>query len=249
MISIIGAGPAGSYLAYLLAKKSKEVAIFEEHKDIGKPVQCTGIVTEDIKDLIKLDYNLICNITTKATIHSKNKIIEINTKEIVLDREKFDNYLLNLALKAGAKLYKGYKYEKFDGKTIFFSNGKNFDTDILIGADGPNSAVAKTNGLFDKRDFYIGIQARVRLKADPNNYQVFFGNDFPGFFGWIVPESNNIARVGIAAKQYPNAVFNNFIKRLKLSKASIIEKQGGLIPIYSTKQKIQNGNVFLIGDA
>lgn len=37
MTSIIGAGPIGSYLAYLLAKNNQEVRIFEEHKEIGKP--------------------------------------------------------------------------------------------------------------------------------------------------------------------------------------------------------------------
>ena len=43
MISIIGAGPAGSYLASLLRKE--EVEVFEEHDKIGLPVQCTGITT------------------------------------------------------------------------------------------------------------------------------------------------------------------------------------------------------------
>jgi len=44
-ISIIGAGPAGNYLAYLLAKNSFDVCVFEEHKTVGLPVQCTGITT------------------------------------------------------------------------------------------------------------------------------------------------------------------------------------------------------------
>ncbi len=39
MISVIGAGPAGSYTAYLLAKAGEKVRIFEEHKEIGKPVR------------------------------------------------------------------------------------------------------------------------------------------------------------------------------------------------------------------
>ena len=35
MISIIGAGPAGSYTAYLLAKKGKEVIVYEDGNKIG----------------------------------------------------------------------------------------------------------------------------------------------------------------------------------------------------------------------
>ena len=34
MISIIGAGPVGNYTAYLLAKKGKNVNVFEEHEKI-----------------------------------------------------------------------------------------------------------------------------------------------------------------------------------------------------------------------
>lgn len=249
MISIIGAGPIGSYLAYLLAKNGEEVRIFEEHKVIGKPVQCTGIVTEDINKLIKLDKKFISNIINRAIIHSKNKNIEINTKEIILNREKFDKYILDLATKAGAKLYKGHRYEKFDGKTLYFSNGKKFDTDILIGADGPNSRVAETNELGNKKQFYVGIQIRARINSKSDIYQVFLGEDFPKFFGWIVPENNKILRIGIAAKQNPELILNNFIKRLKINKKSIIEKQGGIIPVYNPKKRIQKRNVFLIGDS
>ena len=49
MISIIGAGPSGSHLACLLSKHD-DVNVYEEHSEIGKPVQCTGLVTSSIKD-------------------------------------------------------------------------------------------------------------------------------------------------------------------------------------------------------
>ena len=54
MITIVGAGPAGSYLAYLLAKQGKEVTILEEHSKVGAPVQCTGIVTHSIEKFFRL---------------------------------------------------------------------------------------------------------------------------------------------------------------------------------------------------
>ena len=61
MITIVGAGPAGSYLAYLLAKKGQAVTIIEEHEKIGSPVQCTGIVTGSIEKFVKLPNDVVAN--------------------------------------------------------------------------------------------------------------------------------------------------------------------------------------------
>ena len=72
MISIIGAGPAGSHLAYLLAKKGQEVNIYEDHKSIGNPVQCTGLVTDSIHQILKLPKKVIVNKITGFKVFSKN---------------------------------------------------------------------------------------------------------------------------------------------------------------------------------
>ena len=62
MIAIIGAGPIGSYTAYLLSKQGKDVSVFEDHKEIGLPVHCTGITTSVLKDIIKIPNKCIIKI-------------------------------------------------------------------------------------------------------------------------------------------------------------------------------------------
>ena len=61
MIVIIGAGPVGCYAAYLLAKKGKKVAVFEEHKKIGRPVHCTGIVTSSFGKIFDIKKEFLVN--------------------------------------------------------------------------------------------------------------------------------------------------------------------------------------------
>ena len=51
MIIIVGAGPVGCYAASLLAEKNK-VIVLEEHAKPGLPIQCTGIVTNNIYSFI-----------------------------------------------------------------------------------------------------------------------------------------------------------------------------------------------------
>jgi flavin-dependent dehydrogenase len=44
-IIIVGAGPIGSYTAFLLAREGFDVGIFEKNPSIGKDVNCSGIVS------------------------------------------------------------------------------------------------------------------------------------------------------------------------------------------------------------
>lgn len=253
MISIIGAGPAGSYLAYLLAKQGKEVTLIEEHKDIGNPIQCTGIVTGSIERFVKLPNNIIANRCSKVIVSSKNSNIKIDTDEIVLWRNKFDEFMADRASKQGAKILTNNQFISLSGKnSIRIRDKKNsklkeISSDIVIGADGHSSAVAKAIGSANSK-FYIGMQARVKLKTGINAFETHFGSDFPSFFGWVVPESKDVARLGLAAFKNTKDYFYKFLKK-RTGRSKILSWQSGIIPIYNPKQTLQKNKIYLIGDA
>lgn len=249
MISVIGAGPSGCYSAYLLAKAGKEVQIFEEHKEIGSPVQCTGLVTASINETLKLKRSIIVNEIDKVRIFSKNSCLELKlkNKNLVLDRKKFDNYLADLAISKGTKIFLNYKFVSNKNNLIKlkYNNEKEIilKTDYLIGADGPLSQVAESNRLFKKRRFITGIQAIAKLK---NESCIEFYPSI-GEFAWVVPENEEICRIGVASYDNPRDYFHKFIdsKGIRV----ITELQGGLIPIYNPKIKTKKGNIYLVGDA
>jgi flavin-dependent dehydrogenase len=229
-ISIVGAGPIGNYLAYLLARVGKKVGVYEEHKQIGKPVQCAGIVTSSIKKI--LDFSIdpcIKNKIKKIEIHSKNNKCEFKLKnpDIILDREKFDKIIYEKAKQAGAKFYLGKKVKKFDFQ------------EILVGADGPTSLISKAIG--NKNKFGFAIQARVKIKTKIKDKSKLFIFLKPKSFVWIIPESNTIARIGMIGKD---------IKQLKpFLRGKILEWQFGIIPFFSKSKKIHQNNIYLVGDA
>ncbi|MEK6936562.1 MAG: NAD(P)/FAD-dependent oxidoreductase [Nanoarchaeota archaeon] len=251
MISIIGAGPAGSHLAYLLAKKGHEVNVYEDHKSIGNPVQCTGLVTDSINQIMKVPEKVIVNKITGFKVFSRNNSVEINFKKpnIVLDRMKFDRHVAEKAEDAGAKYFLNHRFEtcKINKENVeFMANNKIFNTDYLIGADGPFSQVAKSANIYNKRKFMIGIQARVTLPVEnPELIEVYIGE---GYFGWLVPEDKNIARIGTASYKNSNFFFKSLMTK-RAPNVKIREYQSGVIPMFDPKQKLQNGRVFLIGDA
>ncbi len=298
MISVIGTGPAGAYSASLLAK-DYDVNLYEEHKEIGKPVQCTGIVSKNILNVLPNIKPFVQNKLKGAVFYSKHQKFELRTSRTqayVICRIKLDNYLTNRAINNGAKLFKDRRFisyskvrEKAELKAMetkinkinnvnnnsFNKNPTNYfnkkkynklnllfkdhlknqyfhKTDLLIGADGPMSAVAKSANLYSNREFFVGVQAVIKGNFDKEMVELYFGDICPDFFAWVAPVSETEARVGLASHNLPvNPMFRRFMKVIderRGEKHKILEMQGGLIPKYK-RIKTQSENVFLVGDA
>jgi geranylgeranyl reductase family protein len=258
-VAIIGAGPAGNYTAYLLAKAGYDVTIFEEHLEPGLPIQCTGILTADLKNHLELSDEYIVNRMQKVKVFAPNNTtFETKNDDIIVCRHKFDNYILKKAIAAGAKIEKGVKFISYNKeiKEILLKNKegeKKADVDILIGADGPNSKVSQIiNKEILKQwptPMYYGAQATVKGNFEPNTYHVYLGSICPEFFLWVVPENKHHARIGLATKETPHIYFNNALEKLGYTALDITDRQGGLIPCYNPKIKVQEHNIYLIGDA
>jgi len=248
---IIGAGPVGSYAASLLAKnKGMEVSLFEEHTAIGTPAHCTGIVTPEIFNFIPEKSKFILNKIYNVRIFAPNgSALKLGFKQpdIILDRVAFDEYLFNLACKAGACPSLKHRFlsqNKGAAKIKDLSSGKikTVKFDKLIGADGPNSIIGRSTALINQREFFIGVQAVVKKKND--NILDFY--PLPDGFGWSVPVDSQTLRVGVAVRKNSNVAFDSMLKRYS---GRVLEKQGGLIPIYHPGASYSKGNIFLVGDA
>jgi geranylgeranyl reductase family protein len=252
MISVIGAGPAGSF--YASKEQHDDVHLFEEHKVVGKPIACTGILTDSVKSFVKIPKELIVSKIEKFKIVSPDgKFIYVDLKKtnMVLDRAAFDQYVYSLAVDNGAKTHLGEKflgYKKIiDGKNIRYSmktNKKTYDTNMIVGADGPYSSVARAAGIYGDRKFIKGWQARCKFpNLEPGVTEIRLNL---GEFSWVVPEDTKIARVGVIGVDGAK-LRKDYNKLLGASK--IIEDQSGMIPLYNPKQQLRKENIFLLGDA
>jgi len=252
-ITIVGAGPIGCYAGYLLAKKGHNVEIFEKKKNIGEPIQCTGLLTEPVTELIDIKDEFLTNTTTKVKIHAPNgKTATIHSKEYIIDRFEFDLHMAEKAQSAGAKIHVEHSLKDYTNHHLIFKNTrhntlKKQRAHIIIGADGPLSKTAEIFKFKGKRGFFYGVQEVVETRCDQDAYNAYFGKEFPGFFGWLVPETENRARLGIAAMKNAPRVYQNFKKKFRIKKT--ISKQAGLIPIYNPNLQIQKKNIYLVGDA
>ncbi len=253
MVSIIGAGPVGNYAAYLLAQQGFPVNVYEEHTLIGRPIQCTGITTLYLKDVLhdlQGSEEFIVNTIDSTRVYSPDEsFVDIPLQQnFIVDRALFDQYIGHLAESAGATYHYSHKFlrcslEK-DSISLTFAQNTVHD-DILIGADGPSSLVARSVGIYGNRSFAIGVQARVALNTPVDPHVVEFFLD-EGYFGWLVPENRGIARVGVASRTNAKQYFDRLmIKR----PGKTLEWQSGVIPVYNPKLRTEHKGVYLIGDA
>jgi flavin-dependent dehydrogenase len=251
MIAVIGAGPAGCHYASLV--KSDEVHVFEEHEEPGTPVSCTGILTDSVRSVLgEIPEKLVVSRINRFKLVApggKCMYVDLDKVNMILDRAAFDRYLLLRALANGAVFHLGERftgYVRRGSKCEVHTSRGMYVADMLVGADGPFSPVAQAAGLYRARKFVTGLQARCLypgLEAGVTEIRLTLGE-----FSWIVPESSTVARVGVIGPDEPG-LWRDY--STLLGSSTVIEDQGGLIPLYDPGQRLKKPgeNVFLIGDA
>jgi len=252
-IIIVGVGPVGCKVGELTAKEGFDVLILEEHPEIGEPVQCAGLVSHRIFELSKVSRKVVVNKVRKARFYCSNNYMELKSKKsvYVIDRKKFDKEMVKKAESAGAKIktstrFLGYKREKL---LRVKTNKGIFRTKLLVGADGPNSTVAKTARIKLPDTKLTGVQTTIKSNYNPNTVELWFDSEIsPEFFGWVIPENKNWARVGLATKKNVVKCLDNFFLKKFNRKVKCKKILAGTIRYGLIDNSVSN-RILLVGDA
>ncbi|MBU5688240.1 MAG: NAD(P)/FAD-dependent oxidoreductase [Candidatus Aenigmarchaeota archaeon] len=255
-VIVIGAGPAGGKTAELAASLGLNVLVIEEHEEIGLPVQCTGIDSHRIIQLSGLkESDIVINKVNRARFYSQNgNFLELESKKTVyvIDRHKLDKNIAINAVKKGAEILTGTRFKDFKRSGNYLmvhTSSGNFKTKLLVGADGPNSSVARKAKIEQPKEYLIGYQETIKDDFSENIVELWFGKDItPDFFAWVVPENKNWARVGLAAKNKAVDYFRNFIKKRFKQEYDKKDVLGGVIRYGLIKSSVAD-NILLVGDA
>ena len=254
-VVIIGGGISGNYLAYLLAGKGISCAVIEAKKSFeARPLQCAGILSQKLLDLVQFPTSIIQNRVQIADIVAPNgQHLLMRGKEspLVIDRIAFDTYFGHQAQVRGAVYYFAEKYlkhwAKTDGTALVQTNLRYFSTKLVVGADGPSSKVAAQMGM--KIPTLSAAQVRATFLYDLSTTAMIFDPRWTELFGYIVPEgSNGVCRIGVATSRAPGKALKILLSRLNISSNDIISHQGGLIP-YGYPKRIAFQNTVLLGDS
>jgi geranylgeranyl reductase len=273
----VGGGPAGSSAAETLAKAGIETFLFERKLNNAKP--CGGaiplcMVSEfdlppEIVDRRVRNMKMISPSNIEVDIHLPNQDEYIG----MCRREILDGFMRDRAAKLGANLINGtvHKLEIPSNNTAPYtihyadhSDGtlegtqKTLKVDVVIGADGANSRVAKAIEAGDY-NYAIAFQERIRLPEDKMAYyqdlaEMYVGNDVsPDFYAWVFPKYDHVA-VGTGTmkvnqariKQLQAGIRARAAKRLE--GGEIIKVEAHPIPEHPRPHRVR-GRVALVGDA
>lgn len=244
-IVIIGAGPIGCYLAQLLRKHNIDPLLIEEHKEIGKPVHCAGLVGKKVfeETKTKLSESCILNTINGAIFHMNGNEITVRRKEVayVIDRENFDKHLgqdLNINFET-----RFLGLEKQNGSYLIETDKGQLEADIVIGAEGAKS-VLREFVAGNHMQYLKGVQFRMR--ATPKFSDMVEVYIKKPYFYWVIPESNEIIRVGVLSNN-PYQDLINFLEEINL-KGDVLEKFAGIVPL-THFSSLSKEKIFLVGDS
>ncbi|TAD76547.1 MAG: geranylgeranyl reductase [Oscillatoriales cyanobacterium] len=277
-VAVVGGGPAGSSAAETLAKAGIETYLFERKLDNAKP--CGGAIPLCMVDEFDLPPEIIDRRVTKMKMISPSNI-EVNIGSTLKSeeyigmcrREVMDGFMRERAAKLGATLINGtvHKLEipgnDKDPYTLHYADhsdgsvvgtAKTLQVDLVIGADGANSRIAKAIDAGDY-NYAIAFQERIRLPEDKMNYyedlaEMYVGDDVsPDFYAWVFPKYDHVA-VGTGTmrvnqsriKELQAGIRARAAKRLEGGK--IIKVEAHPIPEHPRPRRVV-GRVALVGDA
>jgi geranylgeranyl reductase len=276
-VAVVGSGPAGSSAAETLAKAGIETFLFERKLDNAKP--CGGAIPLCMVSEFDLPPEIIDRRVRKMKMISPSNVeVDINIEKEdeyigMCRREVLDGFLRDRASKLGAQLINGtvHKLEipTTDSQpyTIHYADhsdgslegtAKTLKVDVVIGADGANSRIAKAIDAGDY-NYAIAFQERIRLPEDKMAYyndlaEMYVGNDVStDFYAWVFPKYDHVA-VGTGTMKVNKADIKKLQAGIRaraanrLAGGEIIKVEAHPIPEHPRPRRVV-GRVALVGDA
>jgi geranylgeranyl reductase len=276
-VAVVGGGPSGSCAAEVLAKAGIQTWLFERKLDNAKP--CGGAIPlcmvsefdipESIIDRKVRNMKMISPSNREVDIHLENQAEYIG----MCRREVLDAFLRNRAADLGAVLINGLVQRVDTGSDrqgpycIHYSDysaggptgePKTLEVDLIVGADGANSRVAKA---MDAGDYNVAIafQERIRLPLEEMRYyedlaEMYVGTDVsPDFYAWVFPKYDHVA-VGTGTMQKNQSLIKSLQQGIRdraskrLLNGELIKVEAHPIPEHPRPRRVV-GRMALVGDA
>ncbi len=220
---VVGAGPAGSVAALVLARHGARVALVDKSR-FPRDKACGDLVgPRGVQTLAELGVELagphlgdmeVIGPSGRSVVLPAAPGLTYPGHAVVAPRARMDAHLHRLAVDAGAEPVTGRAGRPLysdDGRLAGFEvdPGRHSDkdrpvrltADLLIGADGALSRVGAAAGLVNESRVLWAFAVRAYMPASPPLPRIHFWepspmSGYPGY-GWVFPGEGDQANVGL----------------------------------------------------
>lgn len=258
-VIIAGGGFGGLACARALAEKGIVVTLLERKKAAGTGMHTTGIIVKECADEFAIPGHLTRKVTDVRLYAPSLRSIDLKSKDyffLTTDTPGLMRFFSDEAEKAGGRILYDTPYVSGQQEGERIRVNDRFLARFLIGADGPRSRVADDFRLGQNTEFLLGAEAEYAnliLPDGDNAFYCFLDQSLAhGYLGWVIP-GVGVAQVGLAQRMPRRPDTDAFVKRMgsvfDFSKANIVARRGGLIPVSGLVKPFASGNVILLGDS
>jgi len=281
-VVVVGAGPAGCVAARYAALGGASVLVVDRKRDVGVPVQCGGFLphppklrevlprVEGFDELFAYPRDCVLNTSGRQRFYAPSgEWKEVEVPADTVDRRRFDKYLAQQAVRAGAELALATTVTAVRGgevRTVGTDGRRAYAAKVVVGADGPASVVARHAGL-NPGWGAMSLSAAVEyelcgVEHDQEVAELYFGRNWsPGGYAWVIPLGWDRANVGVGVRRPfftegfgPREYLHRFINEHPIASPKFRRSQAtarivGLVPCGGALPRTAGEGVLLCGDA
>jgi len=253
---VVGAGPAGSTAAHLLAREGVSVLLVDRAV-FPRDKPCGGGLTGRAARLLP------CSVD--AVVEDRIEVAEVRLRyrssfqrraraplALMTQRRRLDAFLVDRAAAAGADVRDGVKVSDVREDALVVG-GREIATRALIVADGANGPTGRAVGLGG--DVVHGVALEGNAPYPNERYRSRMVLEFavvPGGYGWVFPKGDHV-NVGVGGWQSEGPQLRAHLARLctehGIDEATVTEVRGHRLPMRRSENRIARGQVALVGDA
>ncbi len=263
-VAVVGAGPAGSTAALLLARAGKRVALIEKEV-LPRYKTCGGGVVGRAFWLLPSDLSIPVEHTcfaAEANFLESNLSFRVERDRPIVSmtmRADFDQCLADAAVAAGAELLSSCTLEDLrqDGAGVELSTSRGMlRASWVLGADGALSTVARKAGWKHPLRTIPALEAELQVPADVHaRFAGIARFDFEAMeagYGWVFPKRAHLS-CGILTTERGvgglREALERYLARVGLPWPAPDELHGYVIPVRPRRGGFVRGRVLLAGDA